>query len=443
MKLRSPARSHFKAARKAWADDDPRGALRELAQGLRADAAHKPLYRLAAQCLRALEAAEEAHLVETVLAEFRSADPFYALGDYYANDQNFELAIPILERAHALAPHRLDVALTLAQSYTSRFRPQDAYDVLQRAGSQCDFWATYEFYWAALLCKRHLPEIAEFVEAERANVARADLEADLRDGLIYALDKLEQASARLQAFSPESPSRIWDWHFIQYGGAILDYFDDREAEDGLTVAGGRWVALWISSAHAAMLLHKLRRLLTTLERRPQRVIALPDRDSEIIGRAAALLLEMPFELATAETGAALAQPHSLLVAADQRRLREKALLPVLPGQTIFALNLHWLHHGGLAPDVAGVMTQALYLPWNGDTRVDWETNQIVNTEPDSRPAEVIAEELVATEPKQDAHFDETLAFYRARAVYLKGGGRGGDLRFLFHCDSPVPGSYFA
>lgn len=443
MKLHSPARRYLKAAQKAWKAADPRGALRELAQGLRADAGHKPLYKLAAKCLRALEAEDEARLVEAVLADFHSADPFYALGDYYADDQNFALSIPILERAHALAPQRLDVALTLAQSYTSRFRPQDACAALQRAGLQDDFWATYEFYWAALLCNQHLTDIAEFVEAERAHVARADLEAELRDSLNYALDKLEQASARLQAFPPASPPRIWDWHFIQYGGAILDYFDDREAEDGLTVAGGRWVALWASSAHVAMLLDKLGQLLTTLERAPQRVIALPDRDSEIIGRAAALLLDLPFDLAVEEMGESLAQPHSLLVAADQRQLRDKALLPVLAGQTIFALNLHWLHHGGLTPDIAGVLTQALYLPWDSGTRVDWKTQQIVHTDPDTRPAEVIAQELAATEPKQDARFEETLAFYRARAAYLKGGERGGDLRLPFHCDSPVPGSYFA
>jgi hypothetical protein len=442
MKLHSPARRYLKAAQKAWTAGDPRGALRELVQGLRADAGYKPIYKLAAQCLRALEAEDEARLVEALLADFHSAAPFYAAGDYYAGDQNFALALPLLERAHTLAPQRLDVALTLAQTYTSRFRPQDAYDTLKRAGLQGDFWATYEFYWAALLCNRDLTEIAEFVEVERAHVARADLEAELRESLNYALDKLAQALARLQAFPPESPPRIWDWHFIQYGGAILDYFDDREAEDALDIAGGRWVALWISPAHVAMLLHKLARLLTTLEREPQRVIALPDRDSQIIGRAAALVLDLPFALAE-EGGEAPAQPHTLLVAADQRQLRDKTLLPVLAGQTIFALNLHWLHHGGLTPDIAGVLTQALYLPWNGGIRADWKTQEIVNTAPDKRPAEDIAEEVVATEPKQDARFQETLAFYRARAAYLKGGGRGGDLRLPFHCDSPVPGSYFA
>ena len=441
MKLRSPARSHFKAAQKAWADDDPRGALRELAQGLRVDAGHKPLYRLAAQCLRALEAAEEAHLVETVLADFRSADPFYALGDYYANDQNFELAIPILERAHALAPHRLDVALSLAQSYTARFSPQDAYDTLQRAGLQGDFWATYEFYWAALLCNRPPVGMTEFINDARLSIAHANLEVQQRDNLTYALDKLAQALARLQAF-PDPRPLVQDWHFIQYGGAILDYFDDRTADDGLSVAGGRWVSLWATSAHVAMLLDKLRQMLITLERRPQRIIALPDRDSEIIGCAAALLLDLPFELAVEEMGESLAQPHSLLVAADHRRLREKALLLVLPGQTIFALNLHWLHHGGVTPDIAGLLSQALYLPWDGALQVDPETRQLTHTAPDARPAEVIAQELAATEPERDAHFDETLAFYRARAVYLKGGGRGGDLRLPFHADSPVPGSFF-
>ena len=442
MKLNSPAQPYLKAAQAAWKAADPRGALRELAQGLRADAGHKPLYKLAAKCLRALEAEDEAQLLEAALADFRSAEAFFAPGLYYARDQNFELALPLLERAHTLAPKRLDVALELAQSYTSRFRPQDACAALQRAGFADNFWATFEFYWAALLCQRHLTEIAEFVELGRANVAHADLDADSRSHLTYALDKLAQALARLRAFPPETPPRIWDWHFLQYGAAILDYCDARVAEDALDIAGGRWVAVWITSAKVAMLLDKLHRLLTALERAPQRIIALPDRDSEIIGRAAALLFDLPFELADEEASEALAQPHSLLIAADQRQLEIASLLPVLEGQTVFALNLHWLRHGGMTPDIAGLTSQALYLPWEGALQVDPETRQVNRTAPDDRPAESIAQELAATTPEQDAHFAETLAFYRARAAYLKGGRYGGDLRLPFHSDSPVPGSYF-
>lgn len=442
MRLHSPARPYLKAAQKAWAADDPRGALRELAQGIRADAGHKPLYRLALKCLQRLGAEQEVALIQIVLADFRAAESFYMLGLYYANDQNFELAIPLLEHAHALDVKRLDAATTLAQCYTARFRPQDACDLLRNTGLQGDFWATYEFYWAALLCNRPPVGITEFINDARLSIAHANLEATQRDNLAYALDKLAQALARLQAF-PDPRPLVQDWHFVQYGAAILDFFDDRTAEDGLSVAGGRWVALWATSAHVAMLLHKLAHLLIALEREPQHVIALPDRNSEIIGRAAALVLDLPFALAAEEGGAALAQSHSLLIAADQRELRDKALLPVLPGQTIFALNLHWLHHGGLTPDIAGLLSQALYLPWEGALQFDLKTRQVNHTAPDNRPAEVIAQELSATAPEQDAHFEETLAFYRARAAYLKGGRHGGDLRLPFHADSPVPGSYFA
>ncbi len=62
---------------------------------------------------------------------------------------------------------------------------------------------------------------------------------------------------------------------------------------------------------------------------------------------------------------------------DHLRLRERALLPVLPGQTMFALNLHWLHHGGVTPDIAGLLSQTLYLPWGGDLHLLFHADSLV------------------------------------------------------------------
>ena len=153
------------------------------------------------------------------------------------------------------------------------------------------------------------------------------------------------------------------------------------------------------------------------------------------------MLDLPFVSVTPE---ALAQLHTLLVAADNRQLRDMALLPVLEQLSIFALNMHWLHRGGITPDIAGVMNQSFTLPWSGDMlQLDPETREITSPEPDTRPVSVIAQELAATEAEEDPYFDDTLHFYEARADFLKGGVRGGRARLAFHPDSPVPGSYFS
>ncbi len=439
IKLFSPARKHLTSAREALDEGQPQEALRRLVYGFGADVGYKPLYTVAVTCLRQIEGEEEAQLFEAALADFRSVDPFHALGRHFIDVERYELAIPFLERAHTLAPNHLDVALNLAQTYTSRFRPQDARDVLQRAGLQHDFWATYEFYWASLLCNQPAG-VAEFVRDARGQVADPELNDQLRRNLTFALDKLAEVGARLRAF-PDPRSLIQDWHFIQYGAVVLDYFDDRTAEDGLDMAGGRWVALWASPAHIAMILHKLKRLLTALDRLPARVLGMPDRDSDIVARAAALLLEVPFDTVAVDR---LAQPHTLLVAVDNRMFGDMALLPVLEEQMLFALSTNWLHRGGVAPDVTGVLSQSFTLPWSGaNIRVDPDTREIIHPDPDTRPTEAIARDLVGTEPEDDAHFDDTLAFYQERAQYLKGGERGGKTRLPFHPDSPVPGAYFS
>jgi hypothetical protein len=190
-----------------------------------------------------------------------------------------------------------------------------------------------------------------------------------------------------------------------------------------------------------MILDKLRRLLTALHCVPDRVISLPDRDSEIIARAAASVLGVSFALAPP---VALAQSHTLLVAADNRQIGDWALVPVLEGQAVFALNLHWLHRGGPTPDIAGVLSQSLILPWSGDQiQVDPETREISHPPADTRPAEIVARDLVAVEPEQDPHFEDTLDFYVERARFLKGGSAGGRARLPFYPDSPVPGTYFS
>jgi tetratricopeptide (TPR) repeat protein len=439
MKQLSPAHEHLESAREALDEGNPQEALRRLTYGFGADVEYTPLYELAVTCLRQIDGEEEAQLFEEARDDFDDAEPFYALGYHFVEVRRYELAIPFLERAHALAPRREDVALELALAYNSRFRPQDARDLLQPPHLRQSFWNGYEYHWASLLCNR--PQgVERFVDDSCAGIADAELDVHTHHTLLFVLDKMAEVLMRLQAF-PDPRPLVQDWHFIQYGAAILDYFDDRTAEDGLEVAGGRWVVLWGSAGHIAMILHKLKRWLIALDRLPQRVVGLPDRDSEIVARAAAHLLELPFVSAEDESPA---QPHTLLVAADNRQLTDSGLMPVLEGQTLFALNQHWLHRGGITPDVAGVMTQTLTLPWSGENvQVDPETRRVTRPEPDTRPAHVIAQELAGTEPHHDPRFDDILAFYQARADYLKGGRRGGDLRLPFLSDSPVPGAYFS
>ncbi|MBN1486776.1 MAG: hypothetical protein JW981_03985, partial [Anaerolineae bacterium] len=435
----SPAKPHLQEARKSFDAGEPEEALRHLTSGFIADSAYEPLYELAAECLRQLDSEDAAQLFDTAYTNFKSAESFYRLGCHFVDEQHHQLANAFLERAHKLAPKNLDIALELALSYNSCLEPLKARNLLSGMNLRENFWATYEFMWSSLLCNQ-FQDVAEFVNNGRKSVMMVNVDEETRSGVLFALNKLEEVQNRLRAF-PNPEPLIQHWHFIQYGAAILDYFDNRTADEGLSVAGGRWVAFWASYANILMVLYKLRRYLEVLDRYPLHVAGLEDRDSEIIGRAAAGVLDLPFVFATREI---MQEPDVLIVAFDNRQLRFTELQYVEKAQTLFALNLHWLLDAGPTPDVAGVMSQSYSPPWSGDMlRIDPETRKMTRSEPDTRPVVQIVADLLAAEPETDPRFDEIMDFYRIRAEYLKGGSKDTRIRLPFRTDSPIPGSYFS
>jgi tetratricopeptide (TPR) repeat protein len=433
----SPAEEHLRSAQEAAEEGQDQEALRRLSFGFEADRTYQPLYQLAAACLRRLGGAAEAALFESALASFGEPRAFFALGYHFVDVGHNRLAIPFLERALELAPGNVGIALELAVALTAHFQPARAHELLSGLDLDDEFWPTYQRHWCALLCGESAGT-EEFIALARAQLEEVEPEdEEERVPLLQALDKLEECLGRLRAV--QAPRQlIRDWHFIQYGSAILDYFDQRTAEDGLAVAGGRWVALWGSNAALAAILAKLRGLLEELGRVPELVLGLPDRDSQIVGRALAELLAIPFSTVSGD----IARPHTLVVACDSRELRAyEELREVQPGQTVFALNLHWLAPCAICPDIVGVLSQVYYVPWGEQFRLDHASQQYQRTAPDERDAAVIAAEIVATPPEDDPGFEATLAFYRAHAAYLK-GAQPGAIRLPFWVDSPLPGSYF-
>jgi len=169
-------------------------------------------------------------------------------------------------------------------------------------------------------------------------------------------------------------------------------------------------------------------------------VVLPDRDSEIVGRAAAQVLGLPWEFANEEL---LAAPYTLVVSASTRALNDwEALQTTATDQTVFALDLPFLEPARYAPDVVGVLSQLCVLPWaGGGFRMDPETQEVIETLADERLPEEIAAELAATMPEEDSNFDEHLAFY-IRYAKLLTGFKTGRTRMPFFVDSPLPAARF-
>ena len=395
-------------------------------------------YQLAANCLTKIGADDEAALFEKALSNFSDANSFFDLGFHFIDVGHDRLAIPILERALSLRPGDSEIALELAIAYCGQFQPRKAREILSTCERGKNFWVNYQYYWSSLLCG--LDENSDrFIKESRRQFLAEAASNEIR-GALYALDKLDELRLRLSKV-PESAPLIMHWHFIQYGAAILEYFDDRNEQQGLAIAGGRWVYVGVSHAQIALVARKLKTYLETINRSPKLVIAINERDSLIIGSAISKIFKCPLEIL--QDAQAASRDDSLLVAAHNWNLSKIPIERVVKGQTVFAFNLNWLEEGPCAPDVCGLMSQYCTFPWSKDRlEMDPETNQRKDVSEDTRPYDQIGAEIASQELVEDPEFKKVLDFYKQVADYLKGGKVGGQKRWRFITDSPVPGSYF-
>ncbi len=425
-------------AKDKFSQGDHTECLRQLTFAFIQDADNTECYVLAIMCLRQLESENEAVLFETALANFESPEAFFELGFHFIDVGHERLAIPLLQRAFRLAPGDSKIGLELAIALCGQFQPQAAREVLLQCKLDSNFWISYQFFWSSLLCgitDGAEPFIKESRRAFLAQTATHEIK-----GALYALDKLDELRLRL-ALVKTPEAHIMHWHFIQYGGVILDYFDDREGQQGLQVAGGRWVYVGISYLQLSITLNKLKRLLSELGRAPSIVLSMPDRDSTIIASAISKILGLPMTVVPDLENAAWEE--SLLVAANNWNFTGAPLERVMKNQIVFAMNHNWLEQGPNTPDIIGMMSQYCTWPWSKERLViDPVTNERTDAVEDIREPEEIAAEFSNEINDFEAEFADTVEFYKRNSAYLKGGRLGGSKRWRFITDSPVPGSFF-
>lgn len=428
----------LQTAKENFAQGNFQECLRLLTFAFGEDPDNRDCYQMASLCLRQMDAEEEAKLFEGALSSFDNYKTFFDLGYHFVDVGHDRMAIPMLQRSFKLAPGNGSVGLELAIALCSRFRPQEAREVLIQCDLTANFWLGYQFYWCSLLCG--LSEGVEQFIKESRRLFLAQAASHEIKGALYALDKLDEFRLRLTLLGEPKPL-IMHWHFIQYGAAILDYFDDREGQAGLQVAGGRWVYVGISYQQLSITLNKLKRYLQAIGREPKLILSMADRDSRIIAGAAAKIFGLPMtEIADPS---AIGWEEALIIAANNWAYEGANIERILKGQTVFAFNLNWLNKGPSTPDVVGIMSQYCTWPWSKDRLiVDPETKERRNAEEDTRTPEEISEEFGIELEAMEPEFEEVLDFYKQNMLYLKGGRLGGSKRWRFITDSPVPGNYF-
>jgi len=429
----SAAAEDLERARSLFAQGEYRETLRAIGSGFEKDVNYRALYELASETLEKLGGDGEKQLFTAVLQAPASSAAYKDLGNFYFSNVHYNLATVFYEKTLELSPDDQEVRHDLALCYARRFQVQRAVNLLELSGSD-DFWDVYFLNKCKVLTgetegvQEVLDELREMLDAQPD-----------QEQMIFPKSKVNEVHEMLRRYHTVDDPRmhIRDWHYIQYGGVLLDYFDDSENY----VAGGRYVASWGSFESVKAAAVRLRRFMETLTVPVRSVVAMPDRDSEIVGRVIAQQLGTDLSIYDPQ----YSYTDCLIVAAQNSAFNgHQELTTVRNGQLLYALHLDWLEAAHICPDIAEFMAQAYYFPWNGGgfKVIDAESGKFERTEPDTRPAIEIAAEISALQ-QEETGMEDLLRFYAERRSLLKGiGTEAGEQRYNFMIESPVPGSYF-
>jgi hypothetical protein len=232
------------------------------------------------------------------------------------------------------------------------------------------------------------------------------------------------------------------WQYV-IGGTVLGTLSPFGFAAGMT---GRYAWLQDDPALCLRGLLRLRALLEAAEARPRSVSLLPDRDSRILGLAAARVLELPAEPFAPDRQDTVVVAYDLnaLAAHDDGPEVLGQLVERVPGQVLHEHASCWTDAPPVAADSVALLHQSVVAPW-GERLRQGADGGVERGPADDRPEAEIAAGIVAADPAADpgdgegpADPDEAFAAFAGavRGTWLSGARRRLDSA------GPVPSSRF-
>lgn len=399
-------------------------ALQILIKGFNADVDNRKLYELAIECLSVLGAEDEVLLFQNALNGFESFDAFNSLGANYFDVNRFDLALPFLKKASCLAPENPYTAHDLAVVFARQFKINEALDVLVNADPGKDFWNFY--FWTKLRILNNdrqdidvaIEKMLEFLDSDtrEADVAIARMKVSELQDMFERLVSVEEPMMHIQ-----------HWHFIQYGGVVLDFLDKEDRY----IAGGRYVVGFGTFNGIKGTCLKLKDYVRSLGFVAEELQYINDQNSKIIGMVLASILEIPASVYTPTEEA----KRCLIVGANSSDFDIYAnLQEIKPQQLVFAFNHNWMRSTYICPDVIGLMSQRYTFPWEQPQSDVLAKNIEQAIDVDSVVSQILASASTLTINKEQKNF------YLERKKLLNGfGSKEGAIRHNFMVESPVKG----
>jgi len=384
------AKQLFETSIEQVAAGQVRKALSTLLDALVSDPRHPESIEAAGRICRMLGAAEDAELFEQLGENPDDPETLFCLGHrLVAQDRPDAGAGLLLRSLKTLAPDGPESATVRRELAYARFlerRFGDCLTTLAPLADSPDLSETESF--DVLLLQAEAALYAGRRELAAQLLQPAD-QMGSDDQQRQHLDALHTLVGRASHW-PGSLSGLGlrEWHYIQHGGVVLKtaggYFEDGSL-------AGRFEVLELKPDMVAFLLQRLAHLLNSRALLPEVVIP-----TGPLAAPLAMALGQYWQLPVLEDLTERQGRDALLVAANAAEFT-----PLAAGLThhraelrLFALNLDWSQDAVSCPEVVGVLSRRVFLPWETRYSVESGKSEMQETAADPRSSEEIAVDLV-------------------------------------------------
>ncbi|MGW7378347.1 hypothetical protein [Streptomyces sp. NPDC054794] len=412
------------------------GALRRL----RAAGEDQPLGEVALVVGRAARTAGFDDLQQAAAALAERPEHAQALFDFgYACVERglSYLAVPALREVLRGNPGRLGVVRELVSAYEREGRHREAVEELARHEADFTDWPDrYLLVFNAIMS-------GDLGLARRQHTLLPDPEDEMWLPTRARQNRMLERAAALDGASALDPTDLRGWQYV-LGGTVLGTLSPYGFDSGMT---GRYAWLQDTPGQCLRGLLRLRTLLEAAELRPRSVSLLPDRDSRILGLAAAELLDLPTE------PFARGREDTLVVAYDLNEVAGAADGPEIlgqlferaPGQVLHEHASSWTDAPVVTADSVTLLHQSVVAPWGEQLRGAADGG-VERAPADDRPEPELAAEITGAEPDTDEGDgtgpDDSDEAFAAFAATVRGTWLRGD-RARLTSSGPVPSSRFA
>ncbi|MFT4974372.1 MAG: tetratricopeptide (TPR) repeat protein [Myxococcota bacterium] len=310
----------------------------------------------------------------------------------------FDLAAAAFARAEAGSPGLGPIVSELVASLEELGRYDEASHLLQRHPQLLDdgFLFVYLAAFNGILAGK----------PERARELLPRLQpSDDRER--FMADRIHRMLARVAHIRPVTGLGCVDlrgWHYALTGGALL-HLSSAGYEDAMR---GRYAYVQDRLSLCRAAVDQVASLLRATGKMPERILLLPERGSEALGRALASVLSLPTaDFAPEATGLGVAYDLDSLPMQLQVALRHHR-----PDQRLWAHATCWTTPPICAPDIVTYLYQVNAAPWEPGLGLDDDAPSAV-----TGGAEQLTAAILAADPEaEDAHPEQRAPLWAALAT---------------------------